>query len=77
MAGYITKWLPPPTIDDYMWEVQQNIWWQEKERAKRQLLWIMERYLGENHENEEEAALCEVPSSKGEEGKDVGGVECH
>jgi hypothetical protein len=58
MQGYRQKWVPPPTVDDYMWEVQQNIWWGEKDRAKRQLMWLMERFLGD--EDEKETTLSEV-----------------
>lgn len=79
--GYVTtKWLPPPTIDDYMYEVELNVWWNERERAKRQLIWLMEIYLGESDvetkNTEEKAALCEVESRPGEEGENDG-VECH
>lgn len=72
--GYIQKWLPPPTTDDYMWEVQQNMWWGNREKAKQQLMWLMYTYLGER--DDEETALRKVEGRKGEEGEDVG-VECH
>jgi hypothetical protein len=68
MAGYRQKWLPPPTIDDYMWEVQQNIWWQNKDRARRQLIWMMEQFLGDNHEK---ATFSEISGCETEEGEDV------
>jgi hypothetical protein len=48
--GYRQKWLPPPTLDDLMYEVQVNMWWGEKERARRQLVWLMEKYLGDDDE---------------------------
>ena len=57
--GYVQqKWLPPPTIDDYMYEVQMNIWWGEKDRAKRQIIWLMEQYLKD--ENDEETTVCQI-----------------
>lgn len=70
MAGYVSTWRPPPTVDDLMYEVQVNIWWGEKDRAKRQLLWIMDRFLGEE---DEKAAFRESPSCEEKEGED----ECY
>lgn len=69
MKAYRQKWLPPPTIDCYLYEVQQDIWWGHRSRAKRTLLWLMEKYLGDDHEKE--ASLEEGDSSEGEEGEDV------
>jgi hypothetical protein len=68
MRGYVAKWLPPPTVDDYMYEVITNVWWGEKERAKRQLIWLMDRYLGEEHG--EETSLREVEGGESEKGED-------
>jgi hypothetical protein len=48
--GYVQKWLPPPTVDDYMYEVQVNIWWGEKDRARRQIIWLMETFLPDEKE---------------------------
>lgn len=67
MAGYRQKWLPPPTIDDYMYEVQMSLWWDRKDRAKRQLLWLMDRYLGDS---DEKASISEGTGFEKEEGKD-------
>jgi hypothetical protein len=50
-----------------MWEVQENVWWNHKDRARRQLIWLMERFLGDNNE---EAAFGEIPSRKKEERED-------
>lgn len=57
--GYVQqRWLPPPTIDDYMYEVQMNIWWGEKDRAKRQIIWLMEQFLKD--ESDEETTVCQI-----------------
>lgn len=76
MAGIVSyvkeKWLPPPTIDDLMWEVSMNIWHYDKERAKRQLIWLMDRYLGDT--DDEETAVSEGEGSKGEEGEGGGAL---
>lgn len=58
MISYRQKWIPPATIDDYMFEIIQNVWWGNKERAIRQVIWVMENYLGdENGTSEEETAI--------------------
>jgi hypothetical protein len=72
MAGYVTKWIPPSTIDDFMYEVQWNLWAGEKERARRQILWIMDRYLGDDNE---EAPVSKGQGREGEKGENH--RECH
>jgi hypothetical protein len=73
--GYVQKWRPPPTVDDYMWEVQQNMWWGEKERARRQILWLMDIFLGDD---DGKGSFSKIEGGKGEEGENGSeGVECH
>lgn len=67
LERYRTTWKPPPTLDDYMYEVQLNIWWGEKDRAKRQLLWLMDIFLGDD---DEKTAFSKIQGSTEEEGED-------
>jgi hypothetical protein len=75
IRGYVQKWVPPPTVDDYMFEVQQNLWWGEKERARRQIIWLMEIFLGDS---DGKGSFSKIEGGESEETKgEDGGVECH
>lgn len=63
----ISKWRPPQTVDDYMCDVQMSLWYNERERAKRQLLWLMEMFMRDEDEKTYISKIRRVESEAGED----------